>query len=327
MHESSLKKFIKPIQIGSLHLSSNIFYSPLAGCSDFTYRQMANIYRPGLFFCEMVKIDALIRNDASSYRILDYSKEMHPIGAQLCGSHAKDARIGAQIIEDLGFDLLDLNCGCPVDKVTKDGSGSGMLKDLDNIASVLSAMIGAVKIPVTLKIRVGWDDNSIVAPQITTLAESLGAKAIFIHGRTREQKYQGLANRELIKSCVDVRKHIPVFGNGDIFCKESAEDMFEKTLCDGILVSRGTLGNPAIVKEIEGLPLDESPLTLLKRHFDFIRRYHPEEQVVVEMRKIGSWYLKSGPKVKQLRERLNRAQSLHDIDLALEELENDTTDL
>lgn len=324
---TQLKKFIKPIQIGSLKLHSNIFYSPLAGCSDFTYRQMANSYRPGLFFCEMVKIDSLVRNDSSSYRILDYSKEMHPIGAQLCGSNAKEARVGAQIIEDLGFDLLDLNCGCPVDKVTKDGSGSGMLKDLDNIADVLHAMISAVKIPVTLKIRVGWDDDSIVAPQVTTLAESLGATAIFIHGRTREQRYQGLANRDLIKACVDVRKKMPVFGNGDIFCKESAEDMFLRTNCDGILVSRGTLGNPGIVKEIEGDTSLETPYQLLKRHFNFIRRYHPEELVIVEMRKIGSWYLKNGPKVKQLREKLNRAQTLQDVESSIEELEHDTTDL
>lgn len=288
---------------------------------------MANLYRPGLFFCEMVKIDALVRNDASSYRILDYSEDMHPIGAQLCGSNPKEAKVAAKIVEDLGFDILDLNCGCPVDKVTKDGSGSGMLQDLSRIESVLSAMIQAVSIPVTLKIRVGWDDESIVAPQITTLAEDLGAKAIFIHGRTREQRYQGLANRELIKACVDIKKTIPVFGNGDIFCKESAEDMFVKTSCDGILVSRGTLGNPGIVKEFEGDVVAENPYDLLKQHFRYIKNYHHDEMVIIEMRKISSWYLKSGPKVKFLREKLSRAKSLKDIELALEELENDPTDL
>ena len=319
-----IKKFIKPVKIGKVALRSNVIYSPLAGCSDFSFRQMANLYRPGLFFCEMVKIDALVRHDASSYRILDYSHDMHPIGAQLCGSNPKSAKVAAQIVEDLGFDILDFNCGCPVDKVTKDGSGSGMLKNLDRLASVLSAMINAVQIPVTIKVRAGWDDDAITAPQITKLAEELGAKAVFVHGRTREQRYRGLANRDHIKACVDAKKDILVFGNGDIFCNESAQDMFTRTNCDGILVSRGTLGNPALVKEIEENSFDQpNPHKLLKQHFNFIKNYHNEELVIIEMRKTSTWYLKSSAKIKTLREKLNKAKSLKAVEEALEALEGD----
>ena len=128
-----MKKYVKPIQLGDLKLPSNVFYSPLAGCSDYPFRQMAARYRPGLMFCEMVKMDALIRHEPSTYHLLDYDPSMRPIGAQLCGSKPELAGPTARIIEELGFDVVDLNCGCPVDKITKDGSGSGMLKTLSSL--------------------------------------------------------------------------------------------------------------------------------------------------------------------------------------------------
>src|ERR1700676_2979243 len=162
-----MKFLTKPLQLGSLNLSHRIFYAPLAGCSDFPFRKMSAMYRPGLMYCEMVKMDALVRYDAGTFHILDYSADMHPIGAQICGSKPSLAGQAAKIIEDLGFDVVDLNCGCPVDKVTKDGSGSGMLKTPELIGEVIANMVAMVKIPVTVKIRAGWDDDSINAAQIT----------------------------------------------------------------------------------------------------------------------------------------------------------------
>src|SRR3989338_6024224 len=144
---------IKQLKLGKLHLSSNILYATLAGCSDYPFRKMSALFKPALMFTEMVKMDALVRHDMGTYRLLSYSPDMRPIGAQLCGSKLDFVKESARIIEDLGFDVVDLNCGCPVDKVTKDGSGSGLLKTPEKIGDILSAMVSAVSIPVTVKIR------------------------------------------------------------------------------------------------------------------------------------------------------------------------------
>src|SRR3984893_6443256 len=179
----------RPFQLGALQLPSNIFCAPLAGCSDLPFRMMTTKFQPGLVYCEMVKMDALVRHDPHTYRLLDYETSMHPIGAQLCGSKPQLAGKSAKILEDLGFDVVDLNCGCPVDKVTKDGSGSGLLKNPQLIGEIISQMVASVRIPVTVKIRAGWDAQNINAEEITEIAEQAGAVAICIHGRTRSQGY------------------------------------------------------------------------------------------------------------------------------------------
>lgn len=238
----------RPFNLGKIVLPSNIFCAPLAGCSDLPFRRMTVKYRPGLVYCEMVKMDALIRHDPNTYRLLDYEGSMHPIGGQLCGSKPEIAGACAKIIEDLGFDVVDLNCGCPVDKVTKDGSGSGMLKDPNLIGEVLSNMVAAVKIPVTVKIRAGWDSSHIVAAEVTRIAEEAGASAICIHGRTRAQGYKGPANWDFIRDCKNASRGIPVIGNGDVVDPESAKKMFEYTGCDALLLARGTMENPGSSK-------------------------------------------------------------------------------
>lgn len=303
--------------IGSASLPNKILYAPLAGCSDLPFRRMACKYRPGIVYCEMVKIDALIRHDPHTYRMLDYLPDMHPIGAQICGSKPKIAAEAARIIEGLGFDVLDFNCGCPVDKVTKDGSGSGMLKTPYLIGEVLSAVIAAVRIPVTVKIRVGWDDQSINAVEITRIAEQAGAKAITIHGRTREQGYKGRANRDHIRACKAAAKQILVIGNGDVFDAESAQHMFSHTECDAVLVARGTMGQPWVVQDILRSLEGQDPIqrtvddlrSALLEHFDYIVQYQPERQALLDMRRVGCWYLKRCVGVKDLRIQINKAAS------------------
>lgn len=310
-----------PFFIGSAELPNKVLYAPLAGCSDLPFRRMSCRYRPGIVYCEMVKIDALIRNDPNTYRMLDYDSDMHPIGAQLCGSKPMVAAAAARIVEDLGFDVIDFNCGCPVDKVTKDGSGSGMLKNPDLIGEVLSSIVSAVKVPVTVKIRAGWDDNSINAVQITQIAERAGAKAITIHGRTREQGYKGRANWDHIKACKTAAKDIIVIGNGDVFDAESALRMFADTGCDAVLVSRGTMGQPWIAEDIlralEGQnPLQRSVSDLkrsLLEHFDCIVQYQPERQSLLDMRRVGCWYLKRLSGVKELRMQINKSASTAEV--------------
>lgn len=307
--------------VGSAALRNRVLYAPLAGCSDYPFRQMSSRYNPGIVYCEMVKIDALVRNDPHTYRFLDYHSSMHPIGAQLCGSKPKMAAMAARMIEDLGFDVLDFNCGCPVDKVTKDGSGSGMLKTPDLIGEMLSEMVAAVKIPVTVKVRAGWDEGSINAPLITRLAERAGAKAITIHGRTRAQGYKGPANWDYIKACKESAKEILVVGNGDVFDAASAQKIFKYTNCDAVLAARGTLGQPWIAEDIlrslEGLdPISRSVLDIrnvLLEHFDLIIKYQPERQALLDFRRVGCWYLKRFSGVKALRVAINKAPSTHDV--------------
>lgn len=316
-----------PFKLGNITLPNNVFYSPLAGCSDFPFRKMSAKYKPGLMYCEMVKMEALVRNDPNTYHILDYDTDMHPIGGQLVGGNPSIAGKAARIIQELGFDVVDLNCGCPVDKVTKDGSGSGMLKDPNRIGDVIANMVAAVSIPVTVKIRAGWDENSIIGHEITRIAEEAGAVAITIHGRTRKQAYRGPANWDYIKSCVEVAKTIKVIGNGDIFDGDAAVRIQKLTGCDAILVSRGTMGQPWIVEDIlnhmEGLPpilrgVKECREGLLE-HFNHILTYHNERRTAVDMRRVGCWYLKKSSGTRTFRGLISKADSIDEIRRLIEE--------
>ena len=318
---SNPSKLAKPLKLGSLTLPHGIFYAPLAGCSDYPYRTMSAKYCPALMYCEMIKMDAFIRHDEGTYHILDFSPDMHPIGAQLCGSKPAIAGKAAKIVEELGFDVVDLNCGCPVDKVTKDGSGSGMLKTPELIGEVISSMVAAVKIPVTVKIRAGWDENSINAQAIVKIAEKAGAKAICIHGRTRQQGYRGPANWEYIKACKEAAESILVIGNGDVIDGASAEEIHAQTGCDAVLVARGTMGQPWAVQDIlrhlSGESISKRTLEdcreALYQHFLFTKQYHHDHKVCVDMRRVGCWYLKKSSGTRQFRELISRAKSVQEV--------------
>lgn len=311
----------RPFSLGSLVLPSNIFCAPLAGCSDLPFRKMTVKYRPGLVYCEMVKMDALIHQNPKTVCLLDYEPSMHPIGAQLCGSKPELAGPCAKIIEDMGFDVVDLNCGCPVDKVTKDGSGSGLLKNLDLIGEILANMVAAVKIPVTVKIRAGWDTNSIVGPEVTRIAEQAGAVAICVHGRTREQAYRGPANWDYIRDCKQAARSILVIGNGDIFDAPSAERIFSYTGCDAILLSRGTMGQPWLADDIYRHFNNEPPITYsgldcrdaYLEHLEYIVAYKDPRKAVLDLRRVGCWFLRNIKGARALRETINRAQSTAEV--------------
>ena len=302
--------------------SLKIVYAPLAGCSDFPFRKMSARYRPDLMFCEMVKMEALLRQIPGTYKMLEYSEEMRPIGGQICGSDPALAAPCAKIIEDLGFDVVDFNCGCPVDKITKDGSGSGMLKTPEKIGEMIASMVAAVKIPVTVKIRAGWDHQSINAPLITQIAEKAGAQAIFVHGRTRQQGYTGPANWDYVKASVEAATTIQVIGNGDVFSPEAALRMFAHTGCDGVLVSRGTMGQPWIVDDIRKAMKGETPQPrspeehkqALLDHFIYSTQHKSERGALIDMRKVCCWYLKNGPHAKELRGLASHATTLAEIE-------------
>lgn len=319
--------FTKPIKIGKTTLPNRIFYSPLAGCSDFPFRKMSAKYKPGLQYCEMVKMDALVRNDENTFRILDYDQTMRPIGAQLCGSKPEYAAESARRIEDLGFDVIDLNCGCPVDKVTKDGSGSGLLKNPEKIGAIIREMVQAVSIPVTIKIRAGWDDDSIVVEEITKIAEEAGAYAIAVHARTREQGYHGPARWDFITRAVKARKKIIVIGNGDLFSPEAANDMIQSTGCDALLVSRGIMGAPWIAEDILHYFNGEAPKKrtfrdrkeALLEHLDFAANYYESKKAAIEMRKVGCWYIKDAGGARAFRGLVTKAESVEEMRKLIEE--------
>lgn len=312
---------IAPITFGKTTLPSNVFYAPLAGCSDFPFRKMSARFNPGLMYPEMVKMDALVRYDPGTFHILDYSVDMHPIGGQICGSKPQIAGQAAKIIEDLGFDVVDLNCGCPVDKVTKDGSGSGLLKTPMLIGDIISNMVAAVKIPVTVKIRAGWGEDSLVFREIVRIAEAAGASALCIHARTREQAYHGPANWNWIREAKEEAKTIKIIGNGDLFTAQAAIDMFAQTGCDAVLVSRGTLGQPWICQEIQALSEGKTLAghtaleykNALLEHLDFIMGYGNERKAVVDMRRVGCWYIKKSKGTKNFREAISHAQNISEI--------------
>lgn len=314
----------KSLHIGSLELSCPVFYAPLAGCSDYPFRKMSAIYNPGLMYCEMVKMEALVRNDAGTLQMLEHDPGMHPIGGQICGSKPEIAGKAAQIIESLGFNVVDLNCGCPVDKVTKDGSGSAMLKNPNLIGDVIANMVAAVKIPVTVKIRAGWDEENIVVAEVTRIAEKAGASAICIHGRTRKQAYRGPAVWDYIKTAKEAATTIKVIGNGDVFDGPSAEKIMAYTGCDAVLVARGTMGNPWVVQDIlryfGGLnPIHRSLEDCRKalfQHFLFSKDYHQSRlrRTVLEMRRVGCWYLKRAFGTRAFREKISRAEDVSQIE-------------
>jgi tRNA-dihydrouridine synthase B len=315
-----MSTYQKNIIIKGRVFANNIFYAPLAGFTDYPFRRISRRFNPGLLFCEMAKMEALIRHDTDSFKLLDYDKDMHPIGAQLCGSNFKLVKECAKIIEDLGFDWLDFNCGCPVDKVTKDGSGSAMLKNPQLLEEILVELVATVKIPVSVKIRIGWDDKQINALQILKIAERSNVDAIFIHGRTRAQGYSGKANWEIIRQCKNEARKIKVFGNGDLFDPFAVKAMFEQTGCDGVLLARGMISQPWMADEIANLdPSAFVPRSiqvikdLLLEHLQVIYEYETDKKSFLDMKRTVFSYLQNCENSKKLKFLVSSAQSAVEV--------------
>jgi nifR3 family TIM-barrel protein len=317
-----MSPLLHPIAVGPLSLPLNVWYAPLAGCSDWPFRMMSSRWRPGLIFTEMVKMDALVRADRGTYEILHYSDCMHPIGAQLCGSSPLFAKQSTRILADMGFDVIDLNCGCPVDKVVKDGGGSNLLKTPHLIGEIVSSMVEASSVPVTVKIRVGWDAEHVNVEEVVRIAESAGAKAVMVHGRTRSQGYNGNASLELIRRAKMAAKQIPVLGNGDIISSETAFRMLAETGCDGIVIGRATMGRPWIVEDIRRGAVGEPPISfsieelreILQSHFEYIVTYKNERKALVDMRRVGCWYFSHCARAKAFRGAISISPSLVDVE-------------
>ncbi len=311
--------FLRYFQLGGLFVP-NILCAPLAGYTDQPWRQIYRKFFSGLMFCEMVKMQALVRKIPETWRYLNFSQMERPIGAQIYGSDPALAASSAQILEDLGFDALCLNCGCPVKKIVKDGSGSALLKNPKLLAKILSNMTGQVKIPVVLKIRTGWDVNSVNALEITKIAEESGAKALIIHGRTRSMGYRGQPDLITIRKCKE-KAGIPVIGNGGLFSKKDVEKMFLETGCDGVMLARGIIGQPQFFLELTGnfWQMQKDKVSVIKKvlleHFLLIQKYRflEDHKAVCDMRRLIGWYLKFCSKTRELKQAVFKAASSTEI--------------
>ena len=314
------------MKIGNLELKNKDFLSPMAGVTDLPFRLICKEQGCGLLYTEMIHGKALCYDEEHTKKMLKIDEEEHPVAVQIFGSEPEFMGRAAEIMNDYSNEILDINMGCPAPKVVKNGDGSALMKNPKLAEEVLRAVVKNSKKPVTLKIRKGWDDNSVNAVEIAKIAEDCGISALAIHGRTREQFYTGKADWDII---AEIKKNlsIPVIGNGDVFTIEDSINMLDKTGCDAIMIGRGAQGNPWIFKRInhymntgEILPeptLNEKISTAIK-HLKLAVEEHGEYVAVREMRKHIAWYLKGLRNSAKLRDEINKIEDYQEVVSKLE---------
>jgi nifR3 family TIM-barrel protein len=237
------------MRFGSLTLKSNLFLSPLAGYTNLPFRLVVReIGGVGLCTTDLVNARSLLEKNKKALKLIETRAEDSPLAVQLFGSVPEEMRDAAIVLENLGVQSIDINMGCPVKKVVKVGGGSAMMTELDKTSALVKKMVDAVKIPVTAKMRLGWDDENLTAPDLARALEDVGVAAIFVHGRTREQGFGGTVNLAGIRKVVEAVKNIPVIGNGDIITPQAAKKMFDETGCAGVSIGRGAFYDPWIFK-------------------------------------------------------------------------------
>ena len=285
--------YIKKLKIGNVELDNNILLAPMAGVTDLSYRKICKKYgNPGLVCTEMISSKGLFYNDKKTEQFLALNEEKSPIAIQIFGSDPIIMGQATKIVEKYA-DIIDINMGCPAPKVVKNGDGSKLLLNLVLIGQIVEEVVKSTNKPVTVKIRKGWNDENIVAVEAAKIIEVAGAKAITVHGRTREQYYSGQVDLEIIKK-VKEAIHIPVIGNGAVKTSEDAKKMFEYTGVDGIMIGRASLGNPWIFKEIlQGESSEKisnkEKLRVILKHIDLEIEEKGEQTAAKELRKHISW--------------------------------------
>ena len=317
------------LKIKDLELKNNIISAPLAGISDRIYRSFAKKYGAGLVCSEMISATALKYNPNPRY-IVSVSAHEHPISMQLFGSNPEDFEQAVKYMEKLGADIIDLNAGCPVPKVMKQQAGAHLLKTPRLLATIIATMRKATTLPLTVKIRSGWDNSSINIAQIAKIVENEGADAITVHPRTRSQGYAGTANWELIK-LVKETVTIPVIGNGDITSPENALNMINETGCDGIMIGRAAIGNPWIFHDIISylttkLIDREKPLAqrieVALDHAQKLIEFKGESTALKEMRKFLIRYFRGISNASYYRTKLSYVSDLKELINILDEIKN-----
>lgn len=319
---------MKKLKIGNVELENIYILGPMAGVTDLPFRLLCREQGAGLLCMEMVSAKAILYNNRNTEQLLTIHPDEKPVSLQLFGSDPKIMSEMAKRIEERPFAILDINMGCPVPKVVKNGEGSALMKEPKLVYEIVSAIVKAIEKPVTVKIRKGFDDDHVNAVEIAKIIEEAGASAIAVHGRTREQYYSGKADWDIIRQ-VKEAVSIPVIGNGDVTSPQKAVALQEQTGCDGVMIARGAEGNPWIFSEmieyektgvVPSRPDKDEVRNMMLRHARLQLDYKGEYQGIREMRKHVSWYTKGIPGAARLRERINAVESY-------EELENLLTSL
>ncbi len=312
---------MKSLLIGDVKLRNNIILAPMAGVSDLPFRLLCARYGAGMVCMEMISAKAIMYNNKNTEGLLEIHPDEGCVSLQLFGSDPKIMSEQAKRIEDRPYDILDINMGCPVPKVVNNGEGSALMKDPILAGQIIEAIVKNTNKPVTVKIRKGFANDELTAPEIAYIAQESGASAVTVHARTREQYYSGKADLNAIAK-VKERVSIPVIGNGDVTDGESAKRMFDETGCDGIAIGRAAQGNPFIFREIlhfletnEKLdrPNGTEMFETVREHARLMIKYKGEYTAVREMRKHLSWYSAGMPGSAKLRGRINEMCSMDDI--------------
>jgi nifR3 family TIM-barrel protein len=283
-----------PMRIGSLMLQSNLFLSPLAGYTNLPFRLVVReIGGVGLCTTDLVNARSLLEKNKNAFKLIETRPADSPLAVQLFGSVPEEMRDAAAKLESLGFASVDINMGCPVRKVCNVGGGSTMMTELTKTAALVRGMVNAVKIPVTAKMRLGWDDENITAPDLARALEDAGIAAIFIHGRTRKQGFGGTVNLAGIRAVVEAVKTIPVIGNGDIITPQAAKKMFDETGCAGVSIGRGAFYNPWIFQHTlhylklgrsrrEEALINPDKVALIKNESPYVASYGKDNELLPE---------------------------------------------
>lgn len=289
-------------KIGNVEIKNQVVLAPMAGVTNYAFRSIAKEAGVGLLYSEMISTMGIMYGSKKTIDLLKITDEERPISVQIFGHDLKSFLISAKYIEEnIKPDIIDINMGCPVPKIAlKSQAGSALLKNPEKVYEIVHSVCNQVKIPVTVKIRSGWDEKNINAIEIAKLCEKAGAKAICIHARTRNQGYSGKANWEIIKQ-VKQNVSIPVIGNGDITSPEIAKQMLEQTKCDAVMIGRAALGNPWLLEQcvkyldneiITKLPTKQEKIDMIKKHYQLLKKSTSEKQSLLEIRTHALWYLK-----------------------------------
>ena len=312
---------MKPFKIRNIEINPPLILSPMAGVTDYTFRRL--IKRRGgvgLVVSEFISVEGLTRHNPKSARQMRYDEEERPFAVQIFGGQAERMRMGAEMAEEVGADILDVNCGCPAPKVVRHGGGSALLRDLPRMETILMEIKKAITIPLTLKMRIGFSDSTINAVEVAKMAEDCGVEHIQVHGRTKEQGYKGLANWDVIKAVKD-SVSIPVSGNGDITTIEYGMKKWKESGVDGILIGRGSMQNPWIFRQFDDAlngreiyqpDLAEKKAVLLE-FFELVREEMPEMPALGKMKQLAGQFTKGLVGGAQFRQTLYHSHSAEEI--------------
>ncbi len=304
--------YLKKLKIGNVELENNILLAPMAGITDLPFRLICKEFGPGLVYTEMISSKGLFYNDEKTKLLLDMKGEKRPVAVQIFGSDIESMKYAAEYISQYA-DIIDINMGCPAPKVVKNGDGSRLLLDLELAGKIAKEVVKSAKVPVTIKMRIGWDNENIVAVEAAKIFEQAGISAITVHGRTRNEFYSGNADWNIIKK-VKESINIPVIGNGDIKNPQDAKKMFVDTNVDGIMIGRASLGNPwifrDIINELSGSEKQEiskeEKLDIIIKHINYAVEEKGENVAVKEMRKHIAGYIKNMKDASKYRDIINK---------------------